>query len=196
MAVKTSWSAGDVLAAADLTDTFAAKLASADYKPGLVLITAQSFSAASALSLSSVFNSTYDHYFLILHNAASTASILRIRLRDASGDLTGANYSFGSAGIAPTTGTMNVGANGATSWALGYSSTLRTSCALNIIGPNLAQNTQITGTSQVVNSADSEYVPAVIGGVYNAATICTGISIYPSSGTFTGAAALYGYRKA
>lgn len=156
---------------------------------------AVSFSGSTTVSVNGCFTSTYENYLLLMQNVASASSVLRVRLRDAGGDLTGGNYSYGSGGFDSGGGTQNFGAGSQTSFVLGYSSTLRTSCALTIIGPNLSQNTQITGTAEVINSLDTVYVGGVFGAVHFAGTVCTGISIYPTSGTFTGSLRVYGYRN-
>ena len=118
MAIRTDFTAGEVLAAADLNDTFAAKanLASPTFTGtpagptaasgtnttqlattafartagGLVLVASQTFSAVSSVSVNACFTSTYANYRIIIDPTASVGidANMRMRLRASGTDAT------------------------------------------------------------------------------------------------------------
>jgi hypothetical protein len=206
MAVKTSWNAGDVLTAADLTDTFAAKaaLAGATYtgthdftsatvtgisSGGLVLVTSQSFTTASAVNVNSCFTSTYDYYRVLVVAASSAANAaLRLRMRLSGTDAT-TNYDY----------QQLVGNNTAVSAALNSSqgqaeiggmNTSQTTVSLDIHNPALAAATLYSS-----HGWDGRGMVRLYGGRHTTATAYDGFSIYGDTGTITGTVKVYGYKN-
>jgi hypothetical protein len=215
MAVKTSWNAGDVLTAADLTDTFTAKasLAGATYtgthdftgatvtgisSGGLVLITSQSFSVASAVNVNNCFTSTYQTYRLIVDVSAASGVTLKMRMRASGTDAT-TNYSY-----AIYYGTKAAAAGNAefasdntfaetTAFAIGNMDATNGGGSLyDIENPQLARVTMISGW---YNARGTGTLAGAMGGLHNTATAYDGFSIYPASGTITGTLRVYGYRN-
>lgn len=109
MAVKTSWSAGDVLAAADLTDTFAAKAPTASPTftgtvtlsgatvvglpaAGVILVANQSFTSAANVVFNSCFSATYENYLIVISMTTGASGSSSLRLRVGGTDATGSNY--------------------------------------------------------------------------------------------------------
>lgn len=222
MAVKTSWAAGDVLLAADLTDTFAAKaaLAGATYTgthnftgatvtgipSGLALVTPTSvtngtlsggevtFSAQTSVSLNGIFTSTYDNYRVMCEiSSASAAANIGLRMRTGGSDAA-TNYHYGSnsANSAASTG--------------GYVSTADYGTTYYMVG---YVNTTYGGAfvtdvispniarrtvffGQLTNLAENFRVS---GGDHTTATAYDSFSIFPASGNITGKIRVYGYKN-
>lgn len=204
MAVKTSWAAGDVLLAADLTDTFAAKaaLAGATYSgthdftgatlagvtSGLNLITAVSLSG-SAVNINNCFTSTYDAYRIIVRSTHSTAGQLRFRMRASGSDETGSVYIWqglwgeGSTGTAQTATETN-------GYLYGGSVATNFLSSSDFFGPQNTENTYATSVFRHSNPG-----VGIMGTIVNTTTAYDGITIYPSAGTFSGGVArVYGYK--
>jgi hypothetical protein len=212
MAIKTSWTAGQVLAAADLTDTFAAKAPSAsptftgtaDFTGATVLGIGSGFtyigsataSASSSIVMNGVFSASYQWYRVLLAVTASADVALNMRLR-ASGtdDSTGSSYLMQRINANTTTvaGAQTVSAE----WAgpLLYNSGTNVA-AMDIFDPQLASVTTILAQSlYYVGSAQT------FSGRHNQTTAYDGIRFYPASGTLTGtgpgnvAVRVYGYKN-
>lgn len=210
MAVRNDFTAGEVLAAADLNDTFASK---ADYPSGgtdgdmlvkdgtstdwvtpsvagLTLITAESFSAVSSVSLNGCFSATYQNYRVMLYTVASGSLNLRWRFRVSGADNSNSSYERQSlegnsttAGASRATGqdhhnlgdpsTTDYGAHVFDIWRpFDASATAMTNVELRRAGPVLRlDNLQFT-----------------------AATSFDGFTIYTSANNITGKVRVYGYK--
>jgi hypothetical protein len=132
MAVRDDFAPGEVLAAADLNDTFASKQAdvmttkgdlaaygtavarlavgtnghvltadsgetlgikwAAPAVAGLTLISADSFSAVSAVNINNCFSATYQNYVVFVNCVGSTSLGIRIRMRASGSDASGNDY--------------------------------------------------------------------------------------------------------
>ena len=229
MAVRSSFTAGEVLTAADLTDTFAEKLPysfgtatpsspgdgeiwvdtsgspnkpsvkfydGAAFQPvaGLTLITTQSFSAVSSVSVNSCFTSTYDNYALIVHaTIPSSETDAYLRLRASGSDASGSNYIFfNQASGANGTG-YNQNSTGTTQLTAGRLGSGGTgSLFVNIFRPHDAVQTAFQ-SQNVANGSTTVFVQSG-GGLHSLNTSYDGFTFYPASSTFTGTLRLYGYR--
>lgn len=191
MAVKTSWSAGDVLAAADLTDTFAAKAASSAV--GLSYITAQSFSTAASVSVNDCFTSSYANYRVLINiDSSSGTQALAFRLRVSSSDNTSANYGYAYLRNIFSTGGLANYSNGATETKFGIgegNSSQPLAIVLDIANP---QRTVKTSYSFSADSDTSHYAG---GGMMTVTTSYTGFTIFPSTGNITGDVRVYGLKN-
>lgn len=213
MAVKTSWVAGEVLTAADLTDTFGSKL---DYptggndgdllakdgtaaewiavpEAGLTLITSNTFSAVSTLDINNCFTSTYAVYRVLLTNmslASGTDIRVRARLRTGGSPNSTSNYRDGRRGVSGS-GTFDQNFTGSkTSWE--FISNLDSGqgpafTSFDLFNPQLA-----THTAYAAISATSDAFQGT-SGKFDADTQFDGISIFPASSTFSGTIRIYGY---
>jgi hypothetical protein len=199
-----------VLAAADLNDTFGSKL---DYPSGgadgnvltksgtaaawaaasvagFTLITTETFSAVSSISINNCFTSTYDNYLILLAitSQSTNPQVVSIRFRVSGADNSTSNYSRGEIFIDYTSNTVNGGAgNNQDNFPLGNQTAPVLSSVL-LLGPNLSQKTGI----QANVMGDTRHLAS--GGMFRATTVFDGFSIYVS-GTITGNLSVYGYGK-
>jgi len=193
MAVKTSWSAGDVLTAADLTDTFAAKADTSTQ--GLTKITAQTITTASTVNVNNCFSSSYENYRAILNvTAVSNTLNVHIRMR-ASGTDSSASYNYASAQINASTGAVSGdAASAAAQWVVaGAQSGAQAYIVIDFIGPNLSSATK--GAWHSLASSSSIYFPRSGGGLHDVASAYDGFSLITSANNMTGTLKVYGYKN-
>lgn len=221
MAVRTTWTAGDVLTAADLTDTFGAKanLASPTFTgtpaaptaaagtnttqvattafvqaaSGLTLITTQSFSAVSSVSVNNCFSGDYDNYRIIITMSTTQTDAPTMRLRAGGADSSAASYNTRRIYTLISTGSSNGdGSATETSFKLGSADTTKGLIALDVTLPQAAERTAMFAHSIGVASGGNGYF-TYAAGVFNAATQFDGFSIL--NATMTGSLSVFGYRK-
>jgi hypothetical protein len=207
MAIKTSWVAGDVLAAADLTDTFAAKSDSASptftgtvdmtgatvlgVGGGLVYITSGTGASAASIIVNNCFTSDYANYRIVLTLAASNDTTLNMRLRAAGTDNSTAS-SYLMQRINANTTTVGGLQDIANQWQgpLLYTAGINPA-SMDVYGPQLASWTTITAHG--FYSAGSAQL---FSGRHDQATAYDGFTIYPAAGTISGTVRIYGYQNA
>jgi hypothetical protein len=227
MAVRDDFSAGEVLAAADLNDTFASKLpysfgtatptttdsgflwydsnstpAVAKYwdgssfatlvpAPGLELITAETFSAVSSVSINDCFSATYHTYRVILRYANTSLGEMSFRLRLSGSDATtsyntqeiAANGTGLTGGRRASDGEMfiNFMPAGVTSFS-----------AFDLNSPAEAAETLMFCNS--VREAGTGIRWQSVTGQHATATAYDGLTLLPAAGTITGTIRIYGYK--
>lgn len=157
---------------------------------GLVLITSQSFSAASSVSVNNCFQSGYANYRVLLNATGSTGSDCSIRLRASGSDNTTSNYTFAYSDVA--SGINITGTNGGQTsfiniWRNGGSG--GSTVAFDILSPALAERTFILSSNY---NGDRLFTA---GGNFTATTTFDGFSFFPASGTITGTVRVYSYRN-
>jgi hypothetical protein len=174
--------------------------------PGLTLITSESFSAVSSLSVNGCFTSTYRNYRLVLNAASSGSSVeLDFRFRASGSDDLSSEYVYARANHPIFTGgglQYETSGNVKTSFARLYpisgtgANVVQTAIAYDIFGAN--DNTlykTITGlgiySDNITNNARFGPVTAQMA----VTTAFDGFTIFPSSGTMSGIVSVYGYRK-
>jgi hypothetical protein len=189
MAIKTSWAAGDVLAAVDLTDTFAAKLDTASYLPGLEYVTKATFAAAGSVSVNGCFTTTYTHYRLLIEGNGSVSQTVQMKLRAGGVDMSDSTVTKGEVYSAAATAPARE-TSGETSIRLGVFASTHSSIAVDVFSPKLADYTCTLALSMATPTVYIE------GGYHGTATAYDGFTLLPSTGTFTGSLWVYGYRKA
>lgn len=224
MAVKTSWAAGDVLTAADLTDTFAAKAALASpaltgtptaptaaagtnttqiattafvlANGGLVLLSTQTASAASSVIFNDVFSATYSQYAVYWRLTGSATADLLMRTRVSGSDEAGSNYQRQYINANKTTAGA-AQSTAQTSVKVGDIRTNQIGGQFLISSPFLTERTSIASMAQVDYAGGTVTDPSLIIhiGVLNNATSYTGATFFPSTGTFTGKVSIYGVRE-
>ena len=159
---------------------------------GLVKVTDQSFSAASAVNVNNCFTTTYDNYRVIFswNSASSSQDILRLR---ASG--TDATTNYYASGIASLVTSNAVEyfprSNNATSVTVSLGTTSQKFISLDLYNPAKSENTLFAGTHVYATGA----VGYVIGGAHLTASAYDGFSLIAGTGNMTGTVRVYGYRN-
>lgn len=159
---------------------------------GLQLITSQSFSASTAVSVNDVFSSTYENYKVILTWRASGNNTMRLRVRTSGSDYTGNKYfTIGYS----YTGTINEGDT--TSGIIGWSDVTGTGGAeINFFRPfTNTSDTAYTIVETGPRSGSFVYGPFMAGGGVRENRSDTGFTIYPDSGNITGTIRVYGVKN-
>ena len=188
--LKTTYANGDVYSASDVNDTNGTV-----NLVGGTLISTTTFSAVSSQSITSVFNSTYEDYFVTIDFTGSTAQDLRLRLRttsDDSGSGTYYDHSFlwGSDG-----GSLNYASGSAGYQRLTFNNgTYRSHVNFVLASPNLSSLTNSTGRYIYLSSGGTVVYDGVQGMSTTTSTQYTGFTIFPSTGTITGKVRVYGMR--
>jgi hypothetical protein len=173
--------------------------ANAEAATGLVLVATSSFSAASSASINNCFTADYANYRLVVHvNTPSSDGYAQIRLRVGGADATGANYYSAVSGYTTTPSAKSITAAADT---FGYLSEVDTGQAngyayvLDVFGPFATAPTVFTHTAS--SWVTTGVYVGLSGSLYHtASTSYDGLTVYPSAGTFSGTARVYGYRNA
>jgi hypothetical protein len=209
MAIRNDFAPGEVLAAADLNDTFGSKV---DYPSGgadgdalikdgtsavwgaagaLTLITSESFSAVSSVSVNGCFTSTYQNYRILISATSSADNQNAFRLRASGSDNSTANsYTF-----------QDFVADGNF---VGGGRTTGTSANFARFGGDI--NYAVLEFTQVAEAKATGFISlsqaGVSGGLiyqyvgrHNQTVAYDGFTIFPPSGTITGTLRVYGYRN-
>jgi hypothetical protein len=161
---------------------------------GLVLITSQTFSAASTVSVNNCFTSTYENYRLqVSVSSHSATGSFYIRFRAAGTDTSTSTYTWGNGRAGRTSLSDGGGSSSATSFSFGYNTT-GTPChfSFDVFRGNTSASAGLAGNNY---STDAGPIAAFFGGICTQATAHDGLTIYPASGTMTGTIRVYGYRN-
>lgn len=161
-------------------------------QPGMVLVANQSFTASSSVSINNCFTSTYKNYRLLFSGNGSASSSLSWRLRSSGSDIVGNFYYWQRFYIENTTsaGTYQGPYTADISnWGI---DTGVTSVAADIFNPYVVERTHYTSLNHYNGAVSGARFG---GGVYYATTQADGITLYPSTGTFSGNIMIYGYRN-
>ncbi|CAB4167059.1 hypothetical protein UFOVP873_1 [uncultured Caudovirales phage] len=198
MAIKT-FTTGEVLTSSD-TNTYLANSGLVAVVPtsvsgsGVALANATvTITAASTASIIGCFTSTYTNY-VVVYNITATSNYLRMKLRTASADVS-ANYGTTNAFINDNSTTLGFLNSGATSWndtRWLISQNVQSYGTMTIFNPQLAVSTFFQNDNTAISGTNSL---RLFGSGRNTGTdVCTGLTIFPDSGTFTGTITVYGYR--
>jgi hypothetical protein len=164
---------------------------------GMTLINTTTFSTVSSQSITSVFNSTYDNYFITINYDSSTALDLRMRLRTTSDDTGSSTYQTHAYLMGSDGGSLNYADNGTAGfsrWTVN-TGTYRAHADMLISGPNLASvQTNWTGRFSYRANGGVGY-DGYWGGNTTTTTQYTGFTFYPSTGTISGTVRVYGMRN-
>ena len=160
--------------------------------PGLVLITSESFSAVSSVSVNNCFSGSYKNYRLLISGTSSGTGVdLRFRWRVGGSDnSTASSYVrqqliAASTTVAASRQTLDYGAFGQ------WSSTLISTSSVDVFDVFAADQ---TGWLAHTLSSENDAGMYNYFGNHNQTTSYDGITLYPSSGTFTGTLRVYGYK--
>jgi hypothetical protein len=167
--------------------------------PGLVLVTSQSFSAVSSVSVNNCFSSAYANYRIVFRCTASANGSLLIRLRASGVDATGANYSGTTVRASGSSIAVNNNGDGVTAktmFTIGMDpGHVQPHFSMDLISPNLASNTYGHFVGQAAEPGAYGRT-AVYGDFHQESSMqFDGFTVYPSTGTITGSLRVYGYRN-
>jgi hypothetical protein len=163
----------------------------------LTLITTNTFSAQSSVSINNVFSSTYDNYRLLFtfDSASTNATYNSIRLR-ASGSDTSTNYkTFRNYGYTGTLASGDLDPVGTDEWFISDNGTSFNGAGvvdMTMYSPNRAKYSVAT-----VHSAYNwgSYTNATVSEWQTDSTQFDGFTLLVNSGTITGNVSIYGYGK-
>jgi hypothetical protein len=160
---------------------------------GLVLLASNTFTAVSSFSLpTSTFSSTYRNYKVIFNiddNVTPTGVFLR--MRNAGTDKTGASY-YGGIWNIPYTGSAAIvfQTTAGTSQQI-LNSQVNAVCSLEVGNPFTAQRTSIA-----IDSVEGNLIYRQAGiSTFLSNDSCDSLTVFMTSGTFTGRYAVYGYAQ-
>jgi hypothetical protein len=180
-------STSQVLTVAGGVPTWATPAVSAS---GLTLITTQSFSTVSAVNLSDIFSTTYDHYKIIMSLTASTSSQITGRLRVSGADDTSANYDTQRlTGFNTTASAARVTSQ--TAWEISDYNGNQFAVDMMIYNPFRSIKTNAISQS-TVESPPAYYLRSSL---FQQTTSFTGFSVIAASGTISGTMSVWGYSK-
>lgn len=154
---------------------------------GLDLITTQSFSAVSSVSVNNCFTAIHDNYRVTL--LLTAGANINMRLRASGSDITAANYRRQQLEAYNGTNVAGSEATSQTSWAAFMQFDVLGMGVIDVFQPQIADDTGLLLTSGKARQI------SLVAGIYQASTLVDGFSFYPDSGTITGAVSVYGYRK-
>jgi hypothetical protein len=194
-----TFTSGQILTAAQMTTL--------QSNTGLVVMTPSSVSgtgvtlsgntmtvtAASTASIIGVFTSAFTNY-VVSYNLTATSDFLRMRLRTASADvITG--YGSTEAAITDNSTSLSFLNSGAASWndtRWLFAANQQAYGTMSLFNPQKAASTFFSNDVSSISSTNSS---RLFGAGRNTGTdVCTGLTIFPDSGTFTGTVTVYGYR--
>jgi hypothetical protein len=164
---------------------------------GLKLITANTFSAQSTISLNNCFSATYSAYRIIANfNTPSVNTGIRWRLRAAGTDASGANYN-GMKLQQDTSTISNFGDTGATFISMmdmeaGSNNGANYCVTMDVVTPFVASRTTGTINNIGIGSNFKSYVGGFMQGL---TTSYDGFSFFAVSGNFSGTIRVYGYQN-
>ena len=156
---------------------------------GLVHINTTAFSAVSSVSVNGCFTSTYSNYLLVVEMTVSTSTNVAFRLRVGGTDDSSSNYQFQdlfatSTSISASTATDSKG------YIQGGSGSTQFWVHSNFYNPALA-----IPTTTVSNSLSLQPAIGFRSMRHSLSTAYDGVTIFPTSGTFTGTIRAYGYKN-
>lgn len=152
------------------------------------------FSGVSSVSLNGVFNSTYKSYRMVTSiDSGSATANLRTRFRASGSDDSSSSYKVSGyyaflegAGSSFTTNTTTTYFD----WGNYLNGAYPSFTTSDINNPYLAQHKTVL--SQVVSN-NGAYLGQNFLQLYAGTTVFDGITVYGSTGTFTGTISIYGY---
>jgi hypothetical protein len=186
---RRSVGANGTVLTADSAEATGMKWATPSSSSGFNKITAQSFSASSAVNVNDVFSATYKNYKVMLNLTSSAAGInCHYRLRVAGADNTSTAYATqfmnatGSSVAAGNSGVTNLGG-------LVDIANVNANQEITFFQPFATELTYATASGNWQTSAP---IVQLRHSGFNATTSFTGFTIIPASGTITGSLIVYG----
>ena len=164
---------------------------------GLVHIETVAYTTVSSIQVDDCFSADYDNYKLLVNlSNCSVDSDLRLRFVLGTSPVT-TSYGFAHPGVTLTNSASNLTGSAQTSLSLGnFQSGFPTFFATtsDILNPNLTRVTLVN--SILSNIASGNHIGRAGAGFLNTTDSLQGFQLFPSSGTISGTASIYGYAKA
>ena len=164
---------------------------------GLILLSSNSVSASSGITVDSIFSSTYTNYKIVasITGSHTTTQFFRIVLRTSGVDNTSSTYTSGVRTFRISSDNEYEQRDDATTYFNltgwdGSATNNRESIDITLYSPAETARTQYSGT-YVTDEVAAQQM-GYLGGTFENTTIFDGINIYPSAGTFTGQINIYG----
>jgi hypothetical protein len=184
---------GQLLTADTTVSPYKVKWATpATVSSGLTLINTTTFTTSTAVSIDSLFSSTYDNYQIVFTTTTTSAGVdLFLKLRSGGADNSSNDY-FTQVSYLQTGTLTNLAGTTTTGFFIGASANVIITSVINLSNPNLATSTK-SGVFSTMGGTNQRYT---FGGFYKQnATAFTGLSILPSGGNVTGSISIYGLAK-
>jgi hypothetical protein len=159
---------------------------------GLVLINSTTFSAASTVSVNSVFSSTYRNYKMVVsYTMSANNEPLYMRMRASGTDNSSANY-FINGTVGVTANISNIGNANETAFKLQQGGATAAGISMDLFAPNIGTRINITSQGSAISTGAyaSSYQ---IGGFLDANVTADGFTFIPGAGTISGIVKVYGY---
>lgn len=157
--------------------------------PGMQLVTAQSFTAVSSVSVNNCFTSTYENYRVVMTATATSGGGINMRMRAGGTDNSSAT-SYPYQVIFAVGTSVSAGSGNSTLFEIGQIRTNLGSFVFEVSGPNLPNRTLVTQTGSDGAGQISWY-----SGVHTVASAFDGFTLSVPSGNMTGSLRVYGYRN-
>jgi len=164
--------------------------------PGLVLVTAASFSAVTSFSLpTDTFSATYANYRIVIDvQSSSNDSTFTMRLRTAGSDNTTSVYNTMLSGTTSATGaSIFINSINTTSFGAGtiHTTVPLYALSMDVVAPQLAVRTDLL--ANIVTSTSGGFQGYAGGLTFKDATQFDSLSFISGTGTITGTYRVYGY---
>jgi hypothetical protein len=166
----------------------------ADAAGGLTLITSESFSAVSSVSVNGCFTSTYDNYQVIVTAVGSSATVVAFnyRVRASSTDLTANEYIYAGTNVTNAAGPNRDYLAATSSGLFGVIANYQSLASITMAYPQDAKNTVMHSQYSGAGTSSAQY--GVFQGLVTNTNAYDGITIYPASGTISGELRIYGLK--
>jgi len=184
---------GHVLTA-DSTEATGIKWA-ATPQSGLTLISSQSFSAVTSISINNCFSATYQNYMIYVNLTSVTGGDYNYLKLRASGTDSSASYNFVRVIAYDSTVAAGSSDNQTTGYQIGTSSAADGGATrIDVYNPALARDTYFYSAGNRKNGGNLEFESAI--GNHNLATAYDGLTLITSGSAFAGNIRVYGVQNA
>lgn len=160
---------------------------------GLTLITSQSFSAVSSVSVNNCFTSAYDNYRVVIRGTGSgtIGYGIDLRMRSSGADATGSDYIVSFVYNTTTAGPVKYYSTADSAGSIGGEGNNGMWFSLDILSPAVASRTECLFQSGYASTATINYHSGMwqhaLANPYDGFTVMVG------AGTITGTIRVYGY---
>jgi hypothetical protein len=160
---------------------------------GFNLIEAGTITNAATFNFGAVFSATYRNYKIIIEGRSGTGRPQLSGLMRVSGtNDSGANYHFAADGRNRANTQIGWAGNASSAFNLGLTNDSRYAIDLDVINPNVAIETMVTGTLVAIAPSQTDFGYVTFGGHYLDSTVFDSMGFSMASSDFTGTYRVYG----